>query len=85
MGLSPESYTFMTMYRPQTNNYYFFSKFQVFRQSLRKWGILRPFQPRLRAADERPSILRTRLVPSEFIRRLLSSETAEENKVEQAD
>ena len=38
-----------------------------------------------RAADARPSILRTRLVPSRPIRRQLFSETAEENKVEQAD
>ena len=34
--------------------------------------------------DVRPSILRTRLVPSKFIRRQKLKETAEENKVEQA-
>ena len=36
-------------------------------------------------ADERPSILRTRLVLSKIIRRQKFTETAEENKVEQAD
>ena len=35
-------------------------------------------------ADERPSILRTRLVLSKIIRRQKFTETAEENKVEQA-
>ena len=34
--------------------------------------------------DARPSILRTRLVPSKSIRRYKLTETAEENKVEQA-
>ena len=37
-----------------------------------------------RAVDAKPSILRTRLVPSKIIRRLKPSETAKENKVEQA-
>ena len=37
-----------------------------------------------RTVDAKPSILRTRLVPSKFIRRQKSTETAEENKVEQA-
>ena len=37
-----------------------------------------------RQLDARPSILRTRLVPSDFIRRHKFTETAEENKVEQA-
>jgi hypothetical protein len=37
-----------------------------------------------RTVDARPSILRTRLVPSKIIRRQKSTETAEENKVEQA-
>ena len=38
----------------------------------------------LRTVDVKPSILRTRLVPSEIIRRQKFTETAEENKVEQA-
>jgi hypothetical protein len=37
-----------------------------------------------RTVDARPSILRTRLVPSKSIRRYKFTETAEENKVEQA-
>ena len=36
----------------------------------------------LRTVDVKPSILRTRLVPSEIIRRQKFAETAEENKVE---
>ena len=38
-----------------------------------------------RTVDAKPSILRTRLVPSKFIRRYKFTETAEENKVEQAN
>ena len=37
-----------------------------------------------RTIDVKPSILRTRLVLSKFIRRQKFTETAEENKVEQA-
>ena len=38
----------------------------------------------LRTVDVKPSILRTRLVLSKIIRRQKFTETAEENKVEQA-
>ena len=40
MGFSPESYTFMTMGRLQTNKYCFFIKFLVFGQALKKYKVI---------------------------------------------
>ena len=76
MGFSPESYTFMTMGRLHRVD------------SQAKLGVVsgRWLVVSGRRADSRreTSILRTRLVPSKSIRRYKFTETAEENKVEQA-